>query len=166
MDLHPLIGRFGLAPHPEGGWYRELHRSVSSVERADGERRSGLTAILFLLDAGAVSRWHRVRGADETWHFAAGDPLELLVLPPQTGLIERRRLGPVMIDGPAHSASGDPMTAPLAVVPAGCWQAARSLGPWTLVSCCVGPGFEFADFCLLRDLPRAEWPAEALEAFL
>ena len=30
MDLHPLIGRFGLAPHPEGGWYRELHRSASS----------------------------------------------------------------------------------------------------------------------------------------
>ena len=152
-----LIERYRLLPHPEGGWYRELHRSPQLVQRPNGEQRSGLTAILFLLEAGAVSRWHRVSGADETWHFAAGDPLELLVLAPGTS-IERHRLG---------SIEGDVLGAePMAVVPAGCWQAARSLGAWTLVSCCVGPGFDFADFTLLRELPGAEHPPEALADFV
>ena len=40
-----------------------------------------------------------------------------------------------------------------AVVPAGAWQAARPLGELSLVACDVGPGFEFADFALLADLP-------------
>jgi predicted cupin superfamily sugar epimerase len=35
---------------------------------------------------------------------------------------------------------------PQGVVPAGVWQSARSLGPWTLVGCTVAPGFEFAFF--------------------
>jgi hypothetical protein len=32
------------------------------------------------------------------------------------------------------------------VVPAGCWQTARSLGDWTLVSCIVAPAFEYGSF--------------------
>ena len=55
---------------------------------------------------------------------------------------------------------------PVAVVPAGWWQAARSLGTWSLVSCCVGPGFSFADFALLAALPASDWPAGALEAYV
>ena len=152
-----LIERYRLLPHPEGGWYRELYRSPQGVMRGDGEQRSGITAILFLLEEGAVSRWHRVSNADETWHFAAGDPLELLVLPASGGL-QRHRLG---------SIEADVLDAePMAVVPADCWQAARSLGAWTLVSCCVGPGFDFADFTLLRALPGAEHPPDALADFL
>jgi uncharacterized protein len=52
------------------------------------------------------------------------------------------------------------------VVPAGTWQAARSLGSWSLVSCCVGPGFSFSDFDLLADQPAADRPAAALPEFL
>ncbi len=152
-----LIERYCLRPHPEGGWYRELHRSPQRVVRGDGEQRSGLTAILFLLEGDAVSRWHRLRGADETWHFVAGDPLELLMLPAGGGL-ERYHLGPIE----ANLLGAEP----IAVVPADCWQAARSLGAWTLVSCCVGPGFDFADFILLRALPGAEHPPDALADFL
>jgi predicted cupin superfamily sugar epimerase len=33
-----------------------------------------------------------------------------------------------------------------AVVPAGHWQAARSTGEWTLVTCTVSPGFRFEGF--------------------
>jgi uncharacterized protein len=80
-DAASLIARYQLQPHPEGGWYRELHRSEQAVQRADGEARSALTVILFLLEAPGVSRWHRVSGADETWHFIGGDPVELLQLP-------------------------------------------------------------------------------------
>lgn len=132
-----LIRRLGLQPHPEGGWYREVHRSKAQVSRADGAQRAGLTVILFLLEAGRSSAWHRVHGADESWHFIGGAPLELLLraraeLTPQTQL-----LGFDLTNPDLH---------PLAVVPAGWWQAARSLGAWSLVSCCVGPGFDFQDF--------------------
>ena len=152
-----LIERYQLQPHPEGGWYRELHRSPLAVQRADGEGRSALTLILFLLPGGAVSRWHRVAGADESWHFIGGDPLELLQLPPEGGTPECGRLG---------FALEDPSLLPVAVVPAGWWQAARSLGAWSLVSCCVGPGFSFADFSLLADHDPATHPAGALPAWL
>lgn len=134
-----LIQRLDLEPHPEGGWYREIHRSTEQVCRGDGARRAALTVILFLLEADGPSRWHRVRGADESWHFIAGAPLELLLSTGHDQAATSRRLGfsPDMAD-----------LEPVVVVPAGCWQAARSLGAWSLVSCCVGPGFDFEDFDL------------------
>ncbi|NDF61561.1 MAG: cupin domain-containing protein, partial [Synechococcaceae bacterium WBB_3_034] len=133
-NVDALIARLGLQPHPEGGFYRELHRSPLAVQRGDGQARSALTVILFLLPAGAISRWHRVQGADESWHFIGGDPLELLQLPPTGGEAQASRLGFDPVDG---------ALLPVAVVPSGWWQAARSLGAWSLVSCCVGPGFSF-----------------------
>jgi len=127
------------------------------VQRADGQARAALTVILFLLPGGAVSRWHRVAGADESWHFIGGDPLELLQLAPEGGEPERLRLG---------FSPGDASLQPVAVVPAGWWQAACSLGAWSLVSCCVGPGFSFDDFSLLADHDPATHPAGALPAWL
>lgn len=163
IAVEALIRHYRLAPHPEGGWYRELHRSPASVSRADGQRRPGLTTILFLLPQGEISRWHRVSRADESWHHAGGAPLELLCLPPEGGALQRQRLSALM---PSPVNPVDPPAMPLAVVPAGWWQAARSLGDWSLVSCCVGPGFDFADFTLLRDLPAAQHPAGVLAEFL
>lgn len=156
-EANALITELGLHPHPEGGWYRELHRSSEVVRRRDGGERAGLTVILFLLVEGSVSRWHRVQGADETWHHAGGSPLELWRLPPVGGVAEAVRLGPL----PPPSVQ-QPAPEPVLVVPAGWWQAARPLGPWSLVSCCVGPGFDFADFELLRDRPRPQRPPGAL----
>ena len=155
-----------MQPHPEGGWYREIHRSALEVERWDGQRRSALTLIWFLLPAKEISRWHRVIGAEETWHHAGGDPLELWLLPPAGGEAQRRVLGS-MNAGPNpetlekahhHRAIGQPVH----VVPAGWWQAARSLGDWTLVNCCVAPGFDFQDFELLSQQPASEHPPGAL----
>lgn len=100
-----------------------------------------LTTIYFLLPAGAISRWHRV-GSDEVWHHLEGDPLEVLALTPARDGLVRHRIGPLR-DGHA----------PEHVVPAGEWQAARSLGAYSLVGCVVGPGFTFEDFELLRDRP-------------
>ena len=164
MEAQHLIERFDLVPHPEGGWYRELHRSHQVVVRTNGQQRSALTTILFLLEAGAVSRWHRVSGADESWHFAAGDPLELLVLPAAGGRIQRHGLGAISA-APLQTGPDARELEPLVVVPADSWQAARSLGAWSLVSCCVGPGFDFADFTLLRDLPPEEHPPGAMPEF-
>ena len=75
-----LIASLDLAPHPEGGFFRELYRSDSRVQPLDGRpERRALTTIYVLLPAGEVSRWHRV-GSDEVWHFFEGDPLELFTI--------------------------------------------------------------------------------------
>jgi hypothetical protein len=123
-----VVRLLGLLPHPEGGFYRETFRAPSS----DGGRGAS-TAIYYLLRQGEVSAWHRV-DADEVWHHYAGAPLEL-ALSAGKGR-EAVRLGPDLAAGER----------PQAVVPAGVWQSARSLGEWTLVGCTVAPAFEFAGF--------------------
>jgi predicted cupin superfamily sugar epimerase len=124
------IERLGLQPHPEGGWYREVHRAAARVETERGPR-SALTTIYYLLEQGQLSRWHVVE-SDEVWHFYGGAPLELLAYEPQARVVRRGVLG----------ANGEW----IGVIEAGVWQAARSLGVYSLVGCTVGPGFEFADF--------------------
>lgn len=154
--MHPraaeLIRVLGLAPHPEGGHFGEVFRSTLKVRPAGRDvSRTALTSIYFLLAAGERSRWHRV-AADEAWHFYEGEPLQLLWITPDGTAVEERRLGP--------AAAG---TAPVAVVPAGCWQAARPTGAYALVGCSVGPGFDYADFALLADAPGAA--AEVVQRF-
>jgi predicted cupin superfamily sugar epimerase len=145
--MHPralaLIEALQLQAHPEGGYYRRMFES--SQHAADGRLCS--TAIIFLLSAGEVSRWHRV-DADELWHFYEGAPLELLIAE-QPDAVRRERLGPV-------AAAQLPQRA----VVAHAWQAARSLGDFTLVGCTVAPGFDFAGFRLLSDDAQAQrdWP--------
>lgn len=141
-EAQAMVERLGLIPHPEGGSYRELHRSGEQVRRCrDDALREGLTLIAYLLRRDEVSRWHRVRGSDEIWYHGAGAPLDLWTLPPQGGEASRCGLGPL-------SGAGEE-DAPVRVVSADWWQAARSRGAWSLVYCSVGPGFAFADFELL-----------------
>lgn len=141
-----LIERLGLRPHPEGGHYVEVYRSTRSVVR-DGDERTSLTTIYFLLAAGERSRWHVV-DADEAWHFYEGDPIELLSFDPGS-----RRLTGVVLGSRNHARARA-----VHVVPAGHWQAARPLGAYGLVGCTVAPGFEFSDFALVRDVPGHEGP--------
>jgi predicted cupin superfamily sugar epimerase len=140
--MHPraqlLIDQLGLQPHPEGGFYREIHRSTQRVHPQDGRAlRSALTTIYFLLAAPAFSRWHRV-ASDEVWHLYEGGPLELRIADPQLDAIEVVRLDRV-----------DATTRPVATVLAGYWQAARPLADYALIGATVGPGFEFEDFAFL-----------------
>lgn len=148
-----------LRAHPEGGHYAELWRSRAVVQPADMRPpRRALTSIYFLLATGERSRLHAVQ-SDEVWHHYEGDALELVLVSPDFAHVQRHRLDAV-----------GPQARPVAVVPAGWWQAARPLGAYTLAGCSVGPGFEFADFQLLADQPglaarlRALQPA--LEPFL
>ena len=128
LSAERLIGLLGLQPHPEGGCYVETYRAP-----ADGGR-GAVTAIYFLLRAGERSHWHTV-DAVEIWLWHGGAPLELSVYQ-EGGTVERCRLGMDIAGGER----------PQAVVPVGAWQAARSLGEWSLVSCTVAPAFEFAGF--------------------
>ncbi len=130
MTADEIITHFGLARHPEGGWYRQTW--VAEAER--GARPAG-TSILFLLRVGERSHWHRVDAA-EIWHFHAGAPLELLIAPNEAGPTTAHVLGSDFAQG--HL--------PQAIVPPHHWQAARSLGDWTLVGCTVSPGFRFEGF--------------------
>ena len=143
-----IVAAFGLQGHPEGGFFAEVFRSDSAVSPS-GERgaRSALTVIYFLLEKGGFSRWHKVV-SDEVWHFCEGGPLELFSAPPGGGVAQRVLLG-TLADG----------CEPIHVVQAGWWQAARPLGTYALASCTVGPGFDFADFTILSDLPKHERPS-------
>jgi uncharacterized protein len=139
-----LIASLALAPHPEGGYFREVYRSPSRVRPADARsERTALTTIYFLLPGGTVSRWHRV-ASDEVWHYYEGDPVDLFTADAGFERVERHTLGP----------AGD-AASPVHVVPARIWQAARSTGAYSLAGCTVGPGFEFSDFEMLHALPAA-----------
>lgn len=131
MGADQIIARLGLLPHPEGGWYRQTWEGPLLRGRASG------TAIYFLLKAGERSHWHRV-DADEIWLYHAGAPLRLLVSASDHGPARHLTLGPDVL--------GD--ETPQALVKSGYWQAAHSLGNYTLVSCTVSPGFRFDGFVL------------------
>ncbi|MDE1968335.1 MAG: cupin domain-containing protein [Alphaproteobacteria bacterium] len=121
-DADEIIRALELAPHPEGGWFREVYRDPYS------------TAIYYLLKAGETSHWHRI-AQSETWHYYAGAALELL-LSADGNHVARHVLGPDVAKGER----------PQVTVPPRCWQAAKSLGAWSLAGCTVAPPFDFAGF--------------------
>jgi predicted cupin superfamily sugar epimerase len=161
-----LVALLGLAPHPEGGFFRETFRAATQVRRDDSPaaaRRAASTAIYFLLPGDAFSAWHRV-ASDEAWHHYAGAPLELHTIDP-AGAHRMVVLGRDIVAGqrPQH------------VVPAHWLQAARPVAPprtgdpgYALCGCTVSPGFEFADFELpARAALHRQFPALAavIDAF-
>jgi hypothetical protein len=142
-----IVEKFGLIPHPEGGYFREVYRSHLTFRHPEippgrGANRCAATLIYFLLSGNEFSAFHRVRWTDETWHLYAGGPVELHTID-AADAHRQRRLTTDLENGE-----------PTAVVPAGVWQAAR-LAPgaaWAFGGCSVSPGFDFADF----EMPPAE----------
>ena len=136
LSAADVIRLLDLKPHPEGGHYRETFRDIRQVT---GDRPAS-TAIYFLLARGERSHWHRVDAA-EIWHFHAGAPLSLFIA--GSAGMTTIRLGNDLVAGEQ----------PQAIVPQSTWQAAESLGDWTLVGCTVAPGFEFKGF----ELAPKDW---------
>ena len=128
MDADEIIARLALAPHPEGGWFRQTWA-------ADGPGRPAGTCIYFLLKPGERSHWHRVDAA-EIWHHYLGATLTLRIAASAAGPVVARRLGPSIADGEE----------PQILVPAGHWQAAAATAGFALVGCTVSPGFRFDGF--------------------
>ena len=136
MDADEIIELLQLAPHPEGGSYRETWRAP-----AETDGRPAGSAIYYLLRRGEASHWHRVDAA-ETWHYYEGAPLELTIS--TDGATEQVvALGSDLVAGQR----------PQFVVPPGAWQRAHSLGEHTLVGCTVSPAFEFSGF----ELASPDW---------
>ena len=129
MTAQDIIERLGLEPHPEGGFYRQTWQ-------AENEGRAVGTCIYFLLKDGGHSHWHKVN-ATEIWLFHAGAPLVLSLSATDEGPATDHLLSPDL-------SMGEPQL----IVPTGHWQAARTTGDYTLVSCTVSPGFEFSGFTL------------------
>lgn len=135
------IDALQLAPHPEGGKFREVHRSRETIPlaglpaRFSGPRNFS-TAIYYLLQGSEFSAWHRIR-QDEVWHFYDGASIILhkISLSGEYAAIELGR-------------DLDRGVAPMAVVEAGSLFAAALVDrrDYALVGCTVAPGFDFADF--------------------
>ncbi len=156
------IRALALAPHPEGGYFRETWRSHRRTDPGESGRSRDLgSAIYFLLEGDDFSAFHRL-AADEIWHFYLGDPLTITMISP-VGVLSLARLGRDPERGEA----------PQVVVPAGVWFAASrdaatgiasrdtteiasgsvSRTAWgagaagfALIGCTTAPGFEFADW--------------------
>ena len=138
MTADDIITKLDLAPHPEGGYYRQTW-VAQNAGRPTG------TCIYFLLKAGQSSHWHKV-DATEIWLFHVGAPLILSLAATEAGPATDRLLTPDLSQG-----------APQLIVPEHHWQAARTTGAYTLVSCTVSPGFSFDGFTLApseMDIPR------------
>ena len=131
-----IIKQYNLSPHPEGGWFKEIVRSKSFLTREDGQSRNYITGIYYLLDRSKKSAWHRVKNADEIWIYLRGDPLNLWCLDN-----DNKGIRNFVLD----------TNNPVGMIPSGYWQAAKSTGEFTLVSCCVAPGFDFRDFEILKN---------------
>jgi uncharacterized protein len=131
LSAADVVRLLDLKPHPEGGHFRETFRDTRCIEGG----RAASTAIYFLLARGERSHWHRIDAA-EAWHWYAGAPLVLEMAAHDAGPMTRLTLGPDLAAGQR----------PQVIVPAHAWQAAETLGDWTLVGCTVAPGFEFAKF--------------------
>lgn len=133
-----------LRSHPEGGWFAETYRSdveipASQLPGHSGPRPSA-TCIVFLLNPGEESAWHRVR-SDELWLHHRGGRLRL----------DLGGDGDEPAQAQAITLGSDPAAGERfqALVPAGHWQRARPLDAESvLVGCVVTPGFDFADFTL------------------
>lgn len=142
MTADEIITKLQLMRHPEGGWYRQTW--IAETPEGSDERASG-TCIYYLLRAGGASHWHRV-DATEIWLFHSGAPLVLSLAQSDAGPARDHLLSPDL-------AKGEPQI----IVPEGHWQAARTTGDYTLVSCTVSPGFRFEGFELAApgfDIPR------------
>jgi uncharacterized protein len=157
-DAQYWIEKLELAPHPEGGFFRQTYVSDVTIARAAlpagfTGARAASTAIYFLLQGEDFSAFHRLR-SDEMWHFYAGAALSVHVIDPEGGYTSIR-LG-------RNPDAGESLQA---VVRAGCWFGAELAGiahppakgagrvgqpRFALVGCTVSPGFDFEDFELAK----------------
>jgi len=139
MSPRKIIDKLKLIPHPEGGFYSETYRSDYTILNEQKETRHVCTAIYYLLEDEDKSLFHRIQ-SDELWFFHLGQPLEIISI--QGDQLTTNILGIDMDKGEC----------PQVRIPANTWFAARvkNAKGFSLVSCTVSPGFDFADFVLAK----------------
>ena len=141
MTIKQIVNHLKLQPHPEGGYYKEIHRSPGVIKQEalgdpfNGDRNYS-TCIYFLLTSTNFSAFHRIK-QDEIWNFYDGSALHIHVIDLEGNYI-CHELGIDLQNGEV----------PQLVVPANCWFASsvKDQDSYTLVGCTVAPGFDFDDF--------------------
>lgn len=144
MNKHDFIESLKLIPHPEGGYYFETYKSDLSVEN-----KKLYTSIYFLLEAGNISHFHRIK-SDELWYFHAGYTLTIHMIF-EDGKYEAVKLGLDVKNGEV----------PQFLVPKNTVFASTVEGEneWSLVGCMVSPGFTFEEFELFtQDELKVRYP--------
>jgi predicted cupin superfamily sugar epimerase len=157
QDIKAVIDSLGLEPHPEGGFYREMHRASSLIKEANGNGKNAYSSIYYLLSGNDFSAWHRIH-SDETWFFHLGCDIAIHYLD------LKNRLAVVQIGLESMQFQ--------ATVPAGTWFAAKPVqtDAFCLVSCVVGPAFTFTEFemgqrqTLLDSFGTSDKHIEAIQA--
>lgn len=133
--IQNIIKKYNLIPHPEGGYYREIFRSKTQITSpAVNKKRTTATHIYFFLLEKQISKFHKVVH-DEIWSFYQGDALKVIIFEGETA--KETIIGHRQKDGYT------------VIIPGGCYQAAESIGEYSLVGCTVAPGFEFEDMSFL-----------------
>ena len=143
MTVDSLVKKLELLPHPEGGYYKETYRSPVRLNKEalpDGfeGNRDKATAIYFLIEKNNFSALHKIK-SDETWHFYAGDALEVIEIDKE-GNLKTSLIGNRIEQGEVFQYT----------VPANTWFGSRVKkgGNYSLVGCTVAPGFDFVDFVM------------------
>lgn len=136
-----IIDQLNLAPHPEGGFFKEEYRSEGIIYSDSDESvypagRNFATSIYYLLEGTDTSSFHRIR-SDETWHFYTGSSATIHVIHPDS-LYEARYLGPDLSKGQSYQLT----------IPGRSWfgVSVDKLDSFILAGCTVAPGFDFNDF--------------------
>jgi predicted cupin superfamily sugar epimerase len=132
-DINAVVDTLQLEPHPEGGFYKEMHRAISLVKEANGHTKNAYSSIYYLLSGDDFSAWHRIQ-SDETWFFHLGCDIAIYYFDSQN------KLTTVQIGLESMQLQ--------ATIPAGTWFAAKPVrtDSFCLVSCVVGPAFTFTEF--------------------
>lgn len=127
-----FIRELGLELLPgEGGYFKRVYPLESESSVLD----SSFSIIYYCIDGNSHSSLHRL-SSDEIWTFFGGGSAEQLRLFPD-GSCELLRLGSDIRAGEVFQT----------VVPAGVWQATRTLGvEQSLFSCTVIPAYEDAQY--------------------
>lgn len=141
LNMQEWIAKFNMQPHPEGGYFVETYRSEVTLD----EKKSIATVIYFLLPSGKKSTWHRIK-SDEFWFYHAGSPIVVHSI--ENGAYQSQEVGPHISESQL----------PQYMVPAGAIFGAsvKQENSFSLVSCVVAPGFDFADFELFSEAQMLE----------
>ncbi|MDX1444680.1 cupin domain-containing protein [Lishizhenia sp.] len=138
--IQEIVATFQLEAHPEGGWFKELYRSVETTHTPQGTRNL-LTSIYFLLTSDNASNFHKIE-SDEIWYYHEGSSLTVHTLS-EAGEYKALKVGNNLSAGEQ----------PQVLVPKGLifGSTVSEENSYSFVSCAVAPGFDFQDFKLYSE---------------
>lgn len=142
--IQQIIDRFQLSPLTgEGGLFRRTYCSTDLIPAEVFGRRfpeksskNAGSAIQYMVTPDCYSRLH-VLPTDEVYHFYLGDPVQMLLIPPE-GTPRTVILGQDVMRGMEVQF----------VVPAGWYQGSRLVegGSWALLGTTMAPAYDDSDY--------------------